>query len=281
MSGSFNTDGIFKKHALKVVEAQLHQAEQAKGRNHPEVVAIKEERDRVAANVSKGASAAASASQGAVQHDSDDSSSSDNTVMYDTAEMQDVVVKEEPVDESEMDTEVLGTVHVMPTCYLRLRRIRFSTSEEGEDVADIGGGNTGVISYDTMANSESVFETKQWPTKSLDQCVEEREVCYIEDRKAVLSTDWTMRFQPFMFTSEYVLESTQERVFKATKKRNNIVRALELAEERHDRARNVLHNIMAQQREAVMTTLAFAHADNMFGGGEASRVVSVCDGPSK
>ncbi len=76
-----------------------------------------------------------------------------------------------------------------------------------------------------------------------------------------------MRFQPFMFTSEYMLESTQEHVFKATKKRNNILRALEIAEERYDRARNVLHNIMAQQREAVITTLAFTHADNMFGGG--------------
>ncbi len=61
--------------------------------------------------------------------------------MYDTAEIQDVVVKEEPMDESEMDTEVLGTVHVMPTCYLHLRHICFSTSEEGEEVvADIGGG---------------------------------------------------------------------------------------------------------------------------------------------
>ena len=89
--------------------------------------------------------------------------------MYDTAEIQDVVVKEEPMDESEMDTEVLGTVHVMPTCHLRLHRICFSTSEEGEEVvADIGGGNTGAISYDMMDNSESVFETKQWPTKSLD-----------------------------------------------------------------------------------------------------------------
>ena len=75
-----------------------------------------------------------------------------------------------------------------------------------------------------------------------------------------------MCFQPFMFTSEYVLESTQECVFKATKKRNNILRALEIAEDRHNRARNVLHNVMAQQREAVTTTLAFAHADNMFGG---------------
>ncbi len=161
MLGSFDTDGIFKKHVLKVVEAQLCQAERAKGCNHPKVVAIREERDRVAANVSKGVSAAPSASQGAAQHNSDDSSSSDDTVTYDTAEMQDVVVKEEPMDESEMDTEVLGTVHVMPTCYLRLCCICFSTSEEGEDfVADIGGGNTGAISYDTMDNSESVFETK-------------------------------------------------------------------------------------------------------------------------
>ncbi len=50
MLGSFDTDGIFKKQG----GGSSAEAEWAKGRNHPEVVAIRQERDRVAANVSKG-----------------------------------------------------------------------------------------------------------------------------------------------------------------------------------------------------------------------------------